>query len=109
MGEGWLAEGTAGAKPRDGRDCPAVPGAAGAPSSRWTVGLRREAEPGTSPPHCLLRELQSMADREKVSPASIKKTVLDKVKLESAPGPSLAPSGHLQLPPHSLAPAGKKN
>ncbi|XP_039082121.1 pyrroline-5-carboxylate reductase 1, mitochondrial isoform X1 [Hyaena hyaena] len=55
------------------------------------------------------RELQSMADREKVSPASIKKTVLDKVKLESAPGPSLAPSGHFQLPPHSLAPAGKKN
>ncbi|XP_049491416.1 pyrroline-5-carboxylate reductase 1, mitochondrial isoform X1 [Panthera uncia] len=51
------------------------------------------------------RELQSMADQEKVSPASIKKTVLDKVKLES----SLAPSGHSKLPPHSLAPAGKRN
>ena len=46
-----------------------------------------------------------MADQEKVSPASIKKTVLDKVKLES----SLAPSGHSKLPPHSLAPAGKRN
>nr|XP_060501099.1 pyrroline-5-carboxylate reductase 1, mitochondrial isoform X2 [Panthera onca] len=51
------------------------------------------------------RELQSMADQEKVSPASIKKTVLDKVKLES----SLAPSGHSKLPPHSLVPAGKRN
>ncbi|XP_046950070.1 pyrroline-5-carboxylate reductase 1, mitochondrial isoform X4 [Lynx rufus] len=55
------------------------------------------------------RELQSMADQEKVSPASIKKTILDKVKLESAPGSSLAPSGHSKLPPHSLAPAGKRN
>ncbi|GAB5581426.1 pyrroline-5-carboxylate reductase 1 [Prionailurus iriomotensis] len=58
---------------------------------------------------CPMRELQSMADQEKVSPASIKKTILDKVKLESAPGSSLAPSGHSKLPPHSLAPAGKRN
>ncbi|KAM8944874.1 pyrroline-5-carboxylate reductase 1, mitochondrial isoform 1-T1 [Lycaon pictus] len=55
------------------------------------------------------RELQSMADQEKVSPASIKKTILDKVKLESSPGHSLAPSGHSKLFPQSLAPAGKEN
>uniref|UniRef100_A0A7N5J820 Pyrroline-5-carboxylate reductase n=3 Tax=Ailuropoda melanoleuca TaxID=9646 RepID=A0A7N5J820_AILME len=55
------------------------------------------------------RELQSMADQEKVSPASIKKTVLDKVKLESSAGPSQTPSGHSKLFPQSLAPAGKEN
>ncbi|KAF3817139.1 hypothetical protein GH733_011539 [Mirounga leonina] len=43
------------------------------------------------------RELQSMADREKVSPASIKKTILDKVKRESSAGPSLTSSGHSKL------------
>lgn len=48
-------------------------------------------------------ELQSMADREKVSPAAIKKTVLNKVKLDT---PAL---GHSKLPPCSKAPAGKKN
>ncbi|XP_058417884.1 pyrroline-5-carboxylate reductase 1, mitochondrial isoform X2 [Diceros bicornis minor] len=52
------------------------------------------------------RELQSMADQEKVSPAAIKKTVLDKVKLDSPPE---APSGHSKLLPRSLAPAGKKD
>lgn len=50
-----------------------------------------------------------MADQEKVSPASIKKTVLDKVKLESSAGPSQTPSGHSKLFPQSLAPAGKEN
>ncbi|XP_037350183.1 pyrroline-5-carboxylate reductase 1, mitochondrial isoform X3 [Talpa occidentalis] len=45
------------------------------------------------------RELQAMADQEEVSPAAIKKTVLDKVKLDSPPGASLAPSGHAKLPP----------
>uniref|UniRef100_A0A452RQI1 pyrroline-5-carboxylate reductase n=1 Tax=Ursus americanus TaxID=9643 RepID=A0A452RQI1_URSAM len=55
------------------------------------------------------RELQSMADQEKVSPASIKKTVLDKVKLESSAGPSQTPSGHSKPFPQSLAPAGKEN
>lgn len=30
------------------------------------------------------RELQYMADQEKVSPAAIKKTLMDKVKLESS-------------------------
>ncbi|KAM9044547.1 pyrroline-5-carboxylate reductase 1, mitochondrial isoform 2-T2 [Megaptera novaeangliae] len=55
------------------------------------------------------RELQSMADREKVSPAAIKKTILDKVKLDSPPGTSLAPSGHSKLLPRSMAPAGKKD
>ncbi|XP_032473696.1 pyrroline-5-carboxylate reductase 1, mitochondrial isoform X2 [Phocoena sinus] len=55
------------------------------------------------------RELQSMADREKVSPAAIKKTILDKVKLDSPPGTSLAPSGHSKLLPRSMAPAGKRD
>ena len=55
-----------------------------------------------NPLHCPTRELQSMADREKVSPAAIKKTVLNKVKLDSPA------SGHSKLLPLSVAPAGKK-
>ncbi|XP_036197887.1 pyrroline-5-carboxylate reductase 1, mitochondrial isoform X1 [Myotis myotis] len=55
------------------------------------------------------RELQSMADQEKVSPAAIKKTVLDKVKLDSPPGAAPAASGHSKLLPRSVAPAGKKD
>lgn len=83
---------------------------AGAPSALvdpWAQEGGRGLEPAllTAPP----RELQSMADQEKVSPASIKKTILDKVKLESSPGHSLAPSGHSKLFPQSLAPAGKEN
>lgn len=50
-----------------------------------------------------------MADQEKVSPASIKKTVLDKVKLESCVGCSQSPSGHSTPFPQSLAPAGKES
>lgn len=50
-----------------------------------------------------------MADREKVSPAAIKKTVLDKVKLDSPPRALLAPSGHAKLLPRSMAPTGKKD
>lgn len=46
-----------------------------------------------------------MADQD-VSPAAIKKTVLDKVKLDSPPE---APSGHSKLLPRNLAPAGKKD
>ncbi|XP_058284945.1 pyrroline-5-carboxylate reductase 1, mitochondrial isoform X1 [Hylobates moloch] len=53
------------------------------------------------------RELQSMADQEQVSPAAIKKTILDKVKLDTPAGTSLSPSGHTKLLPRSLAPAGK--
>uniref|UniRef100_A0A2I3RI48 pyrroline-5-carboxylate reductase n=2 Tax=Pan TaxID=9596 RepID=A0A2I3RI48_PANTR len=53
------------------------------------------------------RELQSMADQEQVSPAAIKKTILDKVKLDSPAGTALSPSGHTKLLPRSLAPAGK--
>lgn len=96
-------------RPRGGCDCPAVPGRQAFifPGGRSGSGGRQSL--GPNPPHCLLRELQSMADQEKVSPASIKKTILDKVKLESAPGSSPAPSGHSKLPPHSLAPAGKRN
>ncbi|XP_005883709.1 PREDICTED: pyrroline-5-carboxylate reductase 1, mitochondrial [Myotis brandtii] len=55
------------------------------------------------------RELQSMADQEKVSPAAIKKTVLDRVKLDSPPGAAPAASGHSKLLPRSVAPAGKKD
>nr|XP_003417356.1 LOW QUALITY PROTEIN: pyrroline-5-carboxylate reductase 1, mitochondrial [Loxodonta africana] len=54
------------------------------------------------------QELQSMADQEKVSPTAIKKTVLDKVKLDSPMGASSSPSGCMKLLPRSLAPAGKK-
>lgn len=53
------------------------------------------------------RELQTMADQETVSPAAIKKTVLDKVKLDSSAGASLS-SGHIKPLPCSLAPAGKE-
>ncbi|XP_052613462.1 pyrroline-5-carboxylate reductase 1, mitochondrial isoform X2 [Peromyscus californicus insignis] len=53
------------------------------------------------------RELQTMADQETVSPAAIKKTVLDKVKLDSSAGASLS-SGHFKPLPCSLAPAGKE-
>ncbi|XP_051015182.1 pyrroline-5-carboxylate reductase 1, mitochondrial isoform X1 [Acomys russatus] len=52
------------------------------------------------------RELQTMADQETVSPAAIKKTVLDKVRLDSSAGTSLSSSGP-QLP-CSLVPAGKE-
>ncbi|XP_036853359.1 pyrroline-5-carboxylate reductase 1, mitochondrial isoform X4 [Manis javanica] len=55
------------------------------------------------------RELQSMADQETVSPAAIKKTILDKVKLDSPLRASLAPAGHSKLLPRSLAPAGKQD
>uniref|UniRef100_G1SG90 Pyrroline-5-carboxylate reductase 1 n=1 Tax=Oryctolagus cuniculus TaxID=9986 RepID=G1SG90_RABIT len=55
------------------------------------------------------RELQSMADQETVSPAAIKKTVLDKVKLDSPAVASPSPSGHTKPPPHSLALADKKD
>lgn len=54
------------------------------------------------------RELQTMADQETVSPAAIKKTVLDKVKLESSAGASLSSSGHIKPLPFSQAPAGKE-
>lgn len=54
------------------------------------------------------RELQTMADQETVSPAAIKKTVLDKVKLESSAGASLSSSDHIKPLPFSQAPAGKE-
>ncbi|GAB1297178.1 Pyrroline-5-carboxylate reductase 1, mitochondrial [Apodemus speciosus] len=44
------------------------------------------------------RELQTMADQETVSPAAIKKTVLDKVKLDSSAGASLSSSHVKPLP-----------
>ncbi|XP_029416967.1 pyrroline-5-carboxylate reductase 1, mitochondrial isoform X2 [Nannospalax galili] len=54
------------------------------------------------------RELQTMADQDTVSPAAIKKTVLDKVKLGSSAGASLSSSGPAKLLPCSLAPADKE-
>ncbi|KAM4806583.1 pyrroline-5-carboxylate reductase 1, mitochondrial-like [Urocitellus parryii] len=53
------------------------------------------------------RELQTMADQEKVSPAAIKKTVLDKVKLDSPAGASLS-SGPAKPLARNLASAGKE-
>ncbi|XP_007957758.1 pyrroline-5-carboxylate reductase 1, mitochondrial [Orycteropus afer afer] len=54
------------------------------------------------------RELQSIADQEKVSPAAVKKTALDKVQRASPVGASQSP-GCAKLSSRSLAPAGKKD
>ncbi|XP_077689294.1 pyrroline-5-carboxylate reductase 1, mitochondrial isoform X3 [Eretmochelys imbricata] len=54
------------------------------------------------------RELQHLADQEKVSPAAIKKTLLDKVKLES-PSVSMASANKVSLFSSSWAPSTKKN
>lgn len=56
----------------------------------------------------VLRELQSMADQEKVSPAALKKTLLDRVRLETPTMPTLAHSGPTKLLTRDLAPTGKK-
>ncbi|XP_069887767.1 pyrroline-5-carboxylate reductase 1, mitochondrial isoform X2 [Dipodomys merriami] len=53
------------------------------------------------------RELQTMADQETVSPAAIKKTVLNKVKMESSPGASVSSPGCTKPLPCSLSPAAK--
>lgn len=52
-------------------------------------------------PRC--RELQHVADQEKISPAAIKKTLLDKVKMES---PSLSSKVSLFT---NKSPSSKKN
>lgn len=57
--------------------------------------------------HCLCRELQTMADQETVSPAAIKKTILDKVKKDSSEGASLSSSSHAKPFAHSLSPTGQ--
>lgn len=54
------------------------------------------------------RELQAMADQETVSPAAIRKTILDKMKLASPPEASPAPAGQAKLTPQSLAPEGPR-
>uniref|UniRef100_K7GAV9 Pyrroline-5-carboxylate reductase n=1 Tax=Pelodiscus sinensis TaxID=13735 RepID=K7GAV9_PELSI len=54
------------------------------------------------------RELQHLADQEKVSPAAIKKTLLDKVKLES-PSVSMTSANKVSLFSSSRAPSSKKN
>ncbi|XP_069340715.1 pyrroline-5-carboxylate reductase 2 isoform X2 [Eulemur rufifrons] len=54
------------------------------------------------------RELQSMADQEKISPAALKKTLLDRVKLESPTVATLAPFSPGKLLTRSPAPGGKK-
>ncbi|KQK81237.1 pyrroline-5-carboxylate reductase 1, isoform X3 [Amazona aestiva] len=53
------------------------------------------------------RELQHLADQEKISPAAIKKTLLDKVKLES-PSVSLASASRVSLF-NNKHPSSKKN
>lgn len=55
----------------------------------------------------LCRELQHLADQEKISPAAIKKTLLDKVKLES-PSLSLASASKVSLFTNK-SPSSKKN
>ncbi|XP_044772374.1 pyrroline-5-carboxylate reductase 2 isoform X2 [Neomonachus schauinslandi] len=54
------------------------------------------------------RELQSMAAQEKVSPAALKKTLLDRVKLESPTVSTLTHSTG-KLLTRSLGPGGKKD
>uniref|UniRef100_F1S8R2 Pyrroline-5-carboxylate reductase n=1 Tax=Sus scrofa TaxID=9823 RepID=F1S8R2_PIG len=55
------------------------------------------------------RELQSMADQEKVPAAALKKTLLDRVKLESPTVSTLTPSSSGKLLTRSPAPGGKKD
>jgi hypothetical protein len=54
------------------------------------------------------RELQSMADQEKVSPAALKKTLLDRVKLESPTVSTLAPPSSGKLLTRNPAQGSKK-
>lgn len=58
--------------------------------------------------HCFSRELQTMADQETISPAAIKKTVLDKVKLDPSARACLSTSGCVRQAPCSLVPVGKE-
>ncbi|KAF6274746.1 hypothetical protein mRhiFer1_013897 [Rhinolophus ferrumequinum] len=55
------------------------------------------------------RELQSMADQEKISSAALKKTLLDRVKLESPTVSTLTPGSSGKLLTRSLALGGKKD
>ncbi|XP_012586321.1 PREDICTED: pyrroline-5-carboxylate reductase 2 [Condylura cristata] len=55
------------------------------------------------------RELQSMADQEKISPAALKKTLLDRVKLESPTVSTLTPASPGRLLTRCPAPDGKKD
>nr|KAF6302589.1 hypothetical protein mPipKuh1_014419 [Pipistrellus kuhlii] len=55
------------------------------------------------------RELQSMADQEKISPAALKKTLLDRVKLESPTVSTLTPYSSSMVLTRSPAPGGKKD
>ncbi|XP_029087136.1 pyrroline-5-carboxylate reductase 2 isoform X2 [Monodon monoceros] len=55
------------------------------------------------------RELQSMADQEKISPAALKKTLLDRVKLDSRTVTSLTPSSSGKLLTRSPVPGGKRD
>ncbi|XP_025781975.1 pyrroline-5-carboxylate reductase 2 isoform X2 [Puma concolor] len=54
------------------------------------------------------RELQSMADQEKISPAALKKTLLDRVKLESPTVSTLTHPNSGKLLTRNPAPGGKK-
>ncbi|KAM9002776.1 pyrroline-5-carboxylate reductase 2 [Sarcophilus harrisii] len=55
------------------------------------------------------RELQFMADQEKISPAAIKKTLLDKVKMESPTVSTHSLSNKVKVFNRTQAPGGKKD
>nr|KAF6395558.1 hypothetical protein HJG63_016220 [Rousettus aegyptiacus] len=55
------------------------------------------------------RELQSMADQEKISPAALKKTLLDRVKLESPTVSTLTPYNSGKLVTRTPTLGDKKN
>uniref|UniRef100_A0A5F8GNE7 Pyrroline-5-carboxylate reductase 2 n=1 Tax=Monodelphis domestica TaxID=13616 RepID=A0A5F8GNE7_MONDO len=55
------------------------------------------------------RKLQSMADQEKISPAAIKKTLLDKVKLESPTVSTHVFNNRVKLFNHTQTPGVKKD
>lgn len=62
-----------------------------------------------NPPRFVCRELQLMADQEKISPAALKKTLLDRVKLESPTVSTLTPCGSGKVLTRRLAPGSKKD
>lgn len=70
---------------------------------------RKALAPPSPPRGFVCRELQSMADQEKVPAAALKKTLLDRVKLESPTVSTLTPSSSGKLLTRSPAPGGKKD
>lgn len=79
-----------------------IGGEGGGGSKLWLQGL------STSWWGFVYRELQSMADQEKVSPAALKKTLLDRVKLESPTVSTLAPPSSGKLLTRNPAQGSKR-